>query len=253
MGEVIDAAAHRAEELLVAALERAEMRREAEVPLADERGGVARVAQERGQRRMSGRQVRECASQGARDRLVCAAAQAVLPAPGREREARRRAHGRVGVAVGEHARRRRRCGRGWAINRTARRSTRGRRSRGRRPDKGSSVGWPCRVVATRRVYRPLWLRCPSARSPCRSGRILLESPARRVRLLSMQSVIEFLHDSAWRPRAGQTPCQSRTTKSGKPCLHHRGTSFSASLRCPVTASARNLPVEMCGIIGGVGT
>ena len=45
--EVVQASAHRAEEFLVAALERPEVRRVAQVPLADQRGGVARVAQER--------------------------------------------------------------------------------------------------------------------------------------------------------------------------------------------------------------
>ena len=45
VGEIIDAAGHRAEEGVVAAFLGAEMRAEAEVPFADQRGGVAGVAQ----------------------------------------------------------------------------------------------------------------------------------------------------------------------------------------------------------------
>src|SRR5678815_766945 len=45
MGEVVHPAAHGPEELAVATLERPEVREEAQVPLADERGGIARVAQ----------------------------------------------------------------------------------------------------------------------------------------------------------------------------------------------------------------
>ena len=103
MGEVIDAAAHWAEKLHVAALQRAEAWRKAEMALADERGGVAGIAQQRRERRMLGRQPehRALTRRAAGDRLVGAAAQPVLPAASGEREARRRAHRRVGVAVGE--------------------------------------------------------------------------------------------------------------------------------------------------------
>ena len=102
VGEVVEAAAHRAEELPVAALQRSEVRQEAEVPLADQRRRVAGVAQQRGQRRMVRRQAQHrVAAVTARDRLVVAAAQPVLEAPGHQREARGRAHRRVGVPVGE--------------------------------------------------------------------------------------------------------------------------------------------------------
>src|SRR3954464_2556716 len=103
VAEVIDAAAHGPEEFLVAALQRAEVRRKAEVPLADERGRIAGVAQERGQGRMSGRQpeVWAAAPDAAGDRLGGGAAQPVLPAPGGQRKTRRRAHRRVRIAVGK--------------------------------------------------------------------------------------------------------------------------------------------------------
>src|SRR5258706_142338 len=89
--KVIDGARERAEEFLVAAFERPEMRREAEMPLAGERGRVAGIAQQRRQGRMRRRQaeMRVAARRAAADRLVRAAAQAVLPAAGHEREARR--------------------------------------------------------------------------------------------------------------------------------------------------------------------
>ena len=46
VGEEIDGARAMSEELVVAALERAEPRQRAQVPFPDERGGVTRVAQE---------------------------------------------------------------------------------------------------------------------------------------------------------------------------------------------------------------
>ena len=52
VSEVIHAARERAEELLVAALQWPEVGRVAEMPLAHERGGIACVAQERGQGRV---------------------------------------------------------------------------------------------------------------------------------------------------------------------------------------------------------
>jgi hypothetical protein len=102
VSEIVEAAAHRAEELPVAALQRAEVRQEAEMPLADQGRRVAGVAQQRGQRRVVRRQAQHrVAAVTARDRLVVAAAQPVLEAPGHQREARGRAHRRVGVPVGE--------------------------------------------------------------------------------------------------------------------------------------------------------
>ncbi len=56
MREVVHGAGERAEEFLVAAFQRAEMRREAEVPFADQRRRIARVAQQRRQRRVRRRQ-----------------------------------------------------------------------------------------------------------------------------------------------------------------------------------------------------
>src|SRR5581483_12260262 len=92
VGVVVDAAGERPEMLVVAALERAEVRLEAEMPLADQRRAVALLAQPRGDRRMVGRQAHDLvATHGAADRLLGRAAQAVLVAAGRERETRRRA------------------------------------------------------------------------------------------------------------------------------------------------------------------
>ena len=49
MAEVVDPARHRAEELLVARLERAEGRRIAQVPFADQRGAIAIALEQPGQ------------------------------------------------------------------------------------------------------------------------------------------------------------------------------------------------------------
>src|SRR5687768_16105405 len=85
MREVIDAAAHGAEKFLIAALQRPELRRKAEMPLANERGRIPGVGEQRRQRRMPRRQAEDvAAAAAARDRLIRAAAQAILPAPGRE-------------------------------------------------------------------------------------------------------------------------------------------------------------------------
>src|SRR5688572_21535571 len=65
MREIIDAAGERAEKLLVAALQRAEARREPQVPFANERGRVPRLAQQRSERRMLGRQPEHLAAAGA--------------------------------------------------------------------------------------------------------------------------------------------------------------------------------------------
>ena len=81
---------------------RAEVRREPEVPLAHQRRRIAG----RGQQRRHGRMRRGQAEHGipahARGHgFVGAAAQPILPAAGDQREARRRAHRGIGVAVGE--------------------------------------------------------------------------------------------------------------------------------------------------------
>src|SRR5690606_40157752 len=64
------------EEFLIAALERAVPGERAQMPFADERGGVARVAQERGHGRVFRRQAQRRRSAG--NRLVEAATDAVL-------------------------------------------------------------------------------------------------------------------------------------------------------------------------------
>jgi hypothetical protein len=78
------------------------MRRIAEVPLANQAGRIAGIAQEGRQRRVRGRQAeRRIAPAVAVDRLVSAAAQAVLPAAGHQREASGRADRGVGVTLRE--------------------------------------------------------------------------------------------------------------------------------------------------------
>ena len=102
MAEVVDPAAQRAEVLGVAALQRTEVRRKAEVPLAGKRRRVAGVAQQRRQRRMRRRQAQIVPpARLARDRLLGRAPEAILVAAGHQRKARGRAHRRVGIAVGE--------------------------------------------------------------------------------------------------------------------------------------------------------
>ncbi len=102
VGEVVHSTGHRAEEFLVARFQRAEVRRVAQVPFAHEGGAVAGVLQQRGQRGVGGRQAQAVvAAGGGADGFLGRAAQAVLVARRHEREARGRAHGRVGVALGE--------------------------------------------------------------------------------------------------------------------------------------------------------
>src|SRR5476649_1658426 len=96
---IVDAAGQRPEMLVVAAGPRTEVRREAQMPLADQRGAIANVLEARsdgGMRRWQAHHL--VAAHGAADRLLGRTAQAVLIAPGREREARRRADRRVGIA-----------------------------------------------------------------------------------------------------------------------------------------------------------
>src|SRR5690348_15452540 len=102
MAEVVDRAAHRAEEPFVTALARTEMRRVAEMPLPNERGRVPGGAQERRQRRQRRRQAElGIAARARAERLFGAAAKAILVAAGHQREPRGRAHRRIGVAIGE--------------------------------------------------------------------------------------------------------------------------------------------------------
>jgi len=102
MVEVIDVAAERTEGIIETVLQRQKLCLVAEVPLADERGGVACVAQERRQRRVRRRQAQaRIAARVAADRLVGAAPKAMLPAAGHQREACRRTDRRVSVAQPE--------------------------------------------------------------------------------------------------------------------------------------------------------
>jgi len=101
VGEVVGAACVKAVELLVARHARAEMRRVAQVPFADQGGGVAGVAQQRGHGGMVGRQAQHLVAVDAGDRLLGRAAQAVLPAARGQGKACGRAHGRVGIAARE--------------------------------------------------------------------------------------------------------------------------------------------------------
>ena len=99
MREVIEGAAAESPEVIVAALERAEVGQIAEVPFAEQGGAVAGFLEERGQRGMLGRQAQSGVA-GAQ-RLVEADGQAVLIAAGDQRGPRGRAHGRVGVGLQE--------------------------------------------------------------------------------------------------------------------------------------------------------
>src|SRR5262249_38474429 len=102
MREVVDATRQRAEMLVVAALQRPERRRKAEMPFADQRRAVAGSAEARGERGMAGWQADPLvAAHGAADRLLRRAADAVLITTGRERKARRRADRRIGIAARE--------------------------------------------------------------------------------------------------------------------------------------------------------
>src|SRR3954447_18099324 len=79
VGEVVDAARQGAEMLVVSALQGAEGRREAEMPLADQGRPVARLGETRCKCRMGGRQADHLvAVHGAADRLLGRTANAVL-------------------------------------------------------------------------------------------------------------------------------------------------------------------------------
>jgi hypothetical protein len=97
VGEIVDPAAADAPELVEPAPERTVIRQLAEVPLADERGGIAAFAQQRGQGGVLGRQ----ADRAALQRLLEPDRQAVLVASGQQRDPRRRAHRAVGVGLRE--------------------------------------------------------------------------------------------------------------------------------------------------------
>ena len=102
VAEVVDAARHRSVEHVVARAQRAEMRRIAQVPLADQCRAPARLLQQRRHAGMLWRQAQHgTVARTAADGLVGRAAQAILVAPGHQREARGRAHGRVRIALRE--------------------------------------------------------------------------------------------------------------------------------------------------------
>jgi hypothetical protein len=102
VGEVVDTARQRPEMLVVSALQRAEGRREAEMPLADQGRAVPRFGETRRDCRMVGRQADHLvATHGAADRLLGRAANAVLVASRRKSETCRRADGGIGVAPRE--------------------------------------------------------------------------------------------------------------------------------------------------------
>ena len=100
MIEIVGSAAENAEEMVVAALDRAEVRQEAEMPLADQRGAIARLPEQRRQRGMARRQA-DIPGRRRIDRLLEPDRQPVLIAAGDQRRARRRADGRIGVGLGE--------------------------------------------------------------------------------------------------------------------------------------------------------
>ena len=92
MGEVVHAAGHGTEELLVARGDRAEGRWVAQMPFADQRRAVALRAQQRGQGGVLGRQAqRGAVAAPAVDRLLGCTAQAVLKARRHQGEAGGRA------------------------------------------------------------------------------------------------------------------------------------------------------------------
>src|SRR5262249_61991244 len=93
----IDRAAAEAEQRVVAARERPELRQEAEVPFADQRGAVAGRAQQRRQGRMLRRQP-DVAIAG--ERLLEPEAQAILGAAGDQREEGWRKDRGIGVTLG---------------------------------------------------------------------------------------------------------------------------------------------------------
>src|SRR5205814_10503108 len=99
MRVVVDGAAAEAEEMVVAALQRSELREVAEMPFADERRAVADLSQQRGQRRMF-RWKTDVGNAGAK-RLLEADTQPVLIAAGDQADARCRADRGIRVGLQE--------------------------------------------------------------------------------------------------------------------------------------------------------
>ena len=100
MIEIIGGTAEDAEEMVVAALERTEIRQKTEVPLSDQRRGIARLLQQGRQGRMARRQADVLRSSGV-DRLLQANRHTVLVSPGGKRRARGRTDRGVGIGLGK--------------------------------------------------------------------------------------------------------------------------------------------------------
>src|SRR5258708_6449800 len=100
MIEIIRSTAEYPEEMVIATLERTEIRQEAEMPFTDKRCAVAGAPKERRQRRMAWRQPdvlgRVCV-----DRLLQSDREAILIASSDQGRTRGRTHGRIGIGLGK--------------------------------------------------------------------------------------------------------------------------------------------------------
>src|SRR5262249_50736013 len=96
--EIVGRASEDAKEVVVAALERAEVGQETKVPLTDERGAVAGLLEDRRQGRMARRQA-DARRRRVIERLLESEWQAHLVAAGDQRGAGRRAIGRIGIGL----------------------------------------------------------------------------------------------------------------------------------------------------------
>src|SRR3954449_12434049 len=96
MIEIIGGATEDAEEMVVAALERAEIRQKTEVPFSDQRRAIAGLLQQGRQGRMARRQADVLRSTRI-DRLLQADRHAVLVSPGGKRCARGRTDRGIGI------------------------------------------------------------------------------------------------------------------------------------------------------------
>ena len=95
VGKVVDRAATKTIEVVIAAQQRAILRQQAEMPLANEGGPISGLPQERGQRGMARRQTGVAAG----ERLVETNVETVLIASSNQRSARGRADRGVGVGL----------------------------------------------------------------------------------------------------------------------------------------------------------
>src|SRR5215475_8867548 len=92
--EIVRGAAEYPEEMVIATLERTEIRQEAEMPFADQRCAVAGATKQRRQRRMAWGQP-DVPGRARVDRLLQSDREAILVASSDQRRARRRAHGGI--------------------------------------------------------------------------------------------------------------------------------------------------------------